>query len=489
MFARVSSDRLLSFLLGLAIVIAGCQLVAAQDDPTNGETDPIKLFERGQDAHAKKDFQKAVGLYQAALKLKPEFPEAEYQRGVALTSLEKLPEAEQAFKRAIELKKDWALPYSALGSLLIRLKREPEAESILRQAIRLGARDANTLDSLSMARFHAGDKQEALLLARQATEGEEAPAAAWAWRGSIERSTGNKEAALLSLNQSLKVDANYVPALKERAELYIAASDYEHAIDDLKAALALQPQDKEIAIKLGRVYRTAGKADEAVRIFQAYGYDDSGDRPPSGRSDQQLDLINGTREDIEASNSDDPEKALPALEKLLAKNPKNANLWARLGEVIRRTNPQRSADAYRQANDIDPKNPKYVIGYASALIQLRRFPEAEALLRRVIALNPDDYTAHANLALSLYEMKRFAEALPEFEFLAHMRPEIAATYFFIATAHDNLTEYQQALEAYQQFLARANQTENKLEIEKVNLRLPSLRAQIQRGQGVKKKTP
>ena len=489
MFARVSSDRLLSSLLGLAIVFAGCQVVAAQDDPANGETDPIKLFERGQDAHAKKDFQKALGLYQAALKLKPEFPEAEYQSGVALTSLDNLPEAERAFKRAIELKKDWSLPYSALGNLLIRLGREPEAGPILRRAISLGARDANTLDSLSMVRFHAGDKQEALVLARQATEGDDTPAAAWAWRGSVERSTGDKEAALISLNQSLKADARYVPALQERAELYIAASDYEHAIEDLKAALAVQPEDKEVAIKLGHVYRAAGKAGEAERIFAAYGYDESGERTAPGAGDQRTDLINGTREEIEASNSDDAEKARPALEKLLAKNPKNANLWARLGEVLRRTDPQRSADAYRHANEIEPKNPKYVTGYAAALIQLRRFPEAEALLRRVIAVNADDYTAHANLALSLYEMKRFAEAVPEFEFLARARPEIAATYFFVATAHDNLGQYQQALEAYQQFLARADQTENKLEIEKVNLRLPSLRAQIQRGQGVKKKTP
>jgi tetratricopeptide (TPR) repeat protein len=123
------------------------------------------------------------------------------------------------------------------------------------------------------------------------------------------------------------------------------------------------------------------------------------------------------------------------------------------------------------------------------LIQSRRFSEAEPILKRVITANPDDYTAHANLALALYEMKRFAEALPEYEWLAKAKPDIAATYFFIATAHDNLGEYQQALDAYQQFLSHADATNNKLEIEKVNLRLPPLRAQIQRGEGPKQKRP
>jgi len=120
---------------------------------------------------------------------------------------------------------------------------------------------------------------------------------------------------------------------------------------------------------------------------------------------------------------------------------------------------------------------------------VRHFDEAENILRRVIAAEPDNYTAHGNLALALYEMKRFADALPEYEWLAKARPEIAATYFFIATAHDNLGEYPQALETYQQFLAHADPANNKLEIEKVNLRLPTLRAQIQRGQGVKQKKP
>jgi tetratricopeptide (TPR) repeat protein len=97
--------------------------------------------------------------------------------------------------------------------------------------------------------------------------------------------------------------------------------------------------------------------------------------------------------------------------------------------------------------------------------------------------------AHANLALALYELKRYAEALPEYNWLAASRPEIAATYFFIATAHDNLGEYQQALDAYEKFLSRADPISNKLDIEKVNLRLPRLRDQISRGQGSKRKQP
>ena len=122
-------------------------------------------------------------------------------------------------------------------------------------------------------------------------------------------------------------------------------------------------------------------------------------------------------------------------------------------------------------------------------MQLRQFAEAVEILQRVNNKTPDDYVAHANLALALYELKRFAEVLPEYEWLAAKRPEISATYFFIATAHDNLGEYEQALAAYEKFLSQADPANNKLEIEKVNLRLPVLRDQIKRGQGMKRKHP
>jgi tetratricopeptide (TPR) repeat protein len=462
--------------------------VCQGEDVTDGETDPVKLFERAQNAHAKNDVARALALYEAAIKLRPEFPEAEYQRGVALVALDRSAEAEKAFTRAIELKKDWGLPQGAMGNLLAHLTRDKEAEPFLRRAIQLGVKDYVTLDSLSAVRFRAGDKTEALTLSRGATDDENASALSWAWRGAMERATGERTAALSSLAQALKIDQRCVAALSERAEVYIDAGAYEKAADDLKTALALKPRDREISLRLARVYQLDNKPEEMRRVYESLGSEVNGPGISSGQSKDAQGVI-GSNEDIAAANSDDPKIAEPALEKLIAANPKNAPLLARLGEVTRRSNPQKSAESYRQANEIDPRNPKYATGYAAALVQARRFAEAVAILQRVISQVPDDYVAHTNLALALYELKNFAEALPVYEWLAAKHPEVAATYFFIATAHDNLGEYEQALDAYQMFLAHADPVNNKLDIEKVNLRLPVLRDQIKRGQGAKRKKP
>jgi len=53
------------------------QLAAAQvDDLATAKLIQLSLFERGQNAHARNDLVTALALYEAALKLRPEFPEA-----------------------------------------------------------------------------------------------------------------------------------------------------------------------------------------------------------------------------------------------------------------------------------------------------------------------------------------------------------------------------------------------------------------------------
>jgi len=77
--------------------------------------------------------------------------------------------------------------------------------------------------------------------------------------------------------------------------------------------------------------------------------------------------------------------------------------------------------------------------------------------------------------------------LTEFKALVEAKPDLVVAYYFIATAHDYLGEYPEALAAYEMFLTRADAQKNQLEIDKVNLRLPMLRNQVKRGEGAKKK--
>ena len=297
-----------------------------------------------------------------------------------------------------------------------------------------------------------------------------------------ERAAQDSVGANASLNFALQIEPGNVAALIERAELRVDNGDYEHAIEDLKAAERIKKGDQNILSRLAAAYERAGKPEEARRIAEGAGLV----KPEEPATNGAIKVI-GTPEEIEEANSEDRSKARQALEKLLGQNPRNAMLLARLGASYRTDDPARSLGFYRSAAEIQPNNPDYAAGYGSALVQARRFLDAVTILRRAITVAPNNYPAHANLATALYELKQYSAALTEYEWLLKTKPDLGVAYYFIATAHDYLGEYDQALVSYETFLAHADVKTNQLEIDKVKLRLPSLRRQIQLKQGVKHK--
>jgi len=458
-----------------------CASSAAQTEEAFGDaaTDPVRLFERGQSAHARGELEKAISFYEQALKVRPEFPEAEFQRGNALASLGRLSEAEAAFRLAISYKKNWSLPFSALGALLMRQQRDKDAEPQFRQALAVDNKDGIALRLLSEIRLRAGDVKEALELAKRATAIPEAPASAWVGLAIAEKSSGNKAAAKTTLDRVLTDEPENLAALLERADLFADEKNFESAITDLKTAAKLKPADKGVASRLAQALQEAGKADEALAVAKAAGLEMQ--LPTAGGG------VVGTPEEIEAANSADTVIARKALEKLLEKNPRNAMLLGRLGASYRTDDPARSLNFYRKASELQPDAPEYALGYGAALVQARRFPEAAHILKQVVRLTPDNYVARANLATALYESKRYQEAIPEYQWILSTKPEAAVAYYFIATSHDYLGEYPEALASYEKFLSAADAQTNQLEIEKVKLRLPLLKRQVQLKEGVKRK--
>lgn len=478
------SQRLFVSAALFVVSLSGTAITSrAQTDDLFGDSgaDPIKLFERGQGAHARGDLEKALEFYEQALKVRPEFPEAEFQKANALGSLARFQEAEAAYRRAITLKKQWALPYSSLGALLMRQQRDAEAEPLFRQALALDAQDNVALRLLSEIKLRGGNPQEALELARKATQDQAAPPSSWIVLATAERANGNKSSAKQILDRLISDVPGNVAALIERADILTEEKSYDAAIVDLRAADAAKPNDKIILSRLAYVYQHAGKFAEAEAVAKAAGLEV---QTPTG--DGKLRVI-GTPEEIDAANSDDPLSSRKALEKLIEKNPRNPALLARLGASYRTDAPAKSLELYRRAAEIQPDSAEFAIGYAAALVQARRFPEAAGILRQVLKSNPENYAARANFATALYEMKLYADAIPEYQWILNTKPDTVVAYYFIATSHDFLREYVQALAVYEKFLAKADAKTNQLEIDKVRLRLPGLRRQIQLGEGVKKK--
>jgi tetratricopeptide (TPR) repeat protein len=459
-FAALALVTVFMFTIGAISLIA--------QDPDENEEDPVEIFNRGQAEHEKGNLAEALKLYEKAIEIAPEFPEAEFQKGNVLVSLNRIVEAEAALRRAIGLRAGWDLPVVSLGELLINVSRFSEAETLALSSLQTVKENSELLVLLAEAQLGAnrtGDilKNTKILL----LDSRDKTAGILATIGAIERRLGNEAAAKAGLEESLRKNPKERLALRESALLAENSGDLEGAAGFAQRLLSAAPRSVAAKLLLARINANRGKVEDALSLLDSV-------------EETNADVIRLRSEIIAGTSSD-----VSALEEQLKSQPKNTLLLNRLC-ILTRTVPTKSLEFCRRAAEADPNNINPAVGYGAALVQAREFSAAVELFRKLLTFEPENYTIRANLATALFELKRYSEAKAEFSWVVRKRPDLAVAYYFLAITHDNLAEYEEAMTSYRSFLRFADSKTNQLEIDKVNLRLPGLEKQIKQGGGRKK---
>lgn len=460
----------LPLILTLFFALFSAPIILAQED--DEEKDPqtlaISFFNQGQDAHEKGDLTNALKLYDEAIKIVPEFPEAEYQKANAFLQLGKREEAEKSLRRALEIREDWSLAMAALGALLVEKNEFAEAEPLLTKAIETAEQNFPAFAALTELRLKTKAKPEVLqeLLGKiqVLTEKANPPALIWVARAALERNLKNVSGAKTSINKALLIEPKNASALSELIEIALSEGDSSRALGAAKSLVQISPNSINSKLLLVRAHAASGNNAEAMKVLDSL--------------DQKNSYVVEFKNTLAASGSGDVE----SLEKMIVEDPKNAAVLERLCVLTRTTAPEKSLNYCRRASELEPNNINHAVGYGAALVQAKRFEEAVNLLTKLKEFAPDNFTARANLAISLYQLKRYSEAKNEYLWLAEKQPDAPIVYYFLAIQHDQLGEYLDAMANYQKFLRIADPKINQLEIEKVNLRLPGLQKLINKGE-------
>jgi tetratricopeptide (TPR) repeat protein len=464
----------------------------AEVEAKDQSQEAAELYEAGQNAHQKGELEKAVELYGKALERDPSLWPAEFQRGAAYFSLNRLAEAKASilatlkqlseFADAPEAKAPSSRAQIMLGEIDLSENDPVEAEKSFRRALELNPQAARARAGLAEIMLSDGKYAEAVAEAKGAIEAGDDRAAAYALLGEAQTLSGKYDDALGSLNEALKRDPKNAIALRRRAEVYTALNNLKEAIEDLRASAEIEP-DIPNRLRLAGALAAAKRYDEAVQLYQRILQDD----PSSNEARTALAAVM-----IESGKG---AEAVAQLESLIKAEPNRADLRAQLAELYLHDQPEKALEQYLAAAKIEPSQPTHQIGVAASLVKLGRFQEAADAARQALGQNPKEDVAifaRTNLATALFKLDDFQNALGEyiriFDYQRKRgdRKRTAITLYFLGICFDKLGDYEQALKAYEQFLALAP-AENQLEIDKVNLRLPPLRRQIKEGKGNRKK--
>jgi len=170
----------------------------------------------------------------------PRTAEEAYRRGAHLAQTNHVEDAIGMYDKAIALRPDWALAWHARASAYNRLRKYDEAIHDFDEAIRLDPSHPGWYDSRGLAYSQSGQQDRALDDYDRAIEMSQLPSGNYFNnRGWANLELGHPEKAIPDLTKAIQLVPDYRKAYENRAQAYAAMRDWAHAIADYTAAMDL----------------------------------------------------------------------------------------------------------------------------------------------------------------------------------------------------------------------------------------------------------
>jgi Tfp pilus assembly protein PilF len=415
----------ISVIIFSTVLLAGgyvhAQLPAGTTDttaqPQAAPQDPFRA--EANAALDRQDYPTALKLLTTLAEKNPADAHLLYDLAFTQDALDQ-PAAEATYRRAITADANYFDPHLALGLLLARNGKLAEARTQLALATTL-----TTDNQLLKARAYRA-------LAR------------------IDR-TLNPAAASDELLSAMKISPETTDDVLLSGELAEASGDPASAEVAYRRLLAADPEDQDATAALIHLLLSQKKPDQAEALLAAALSKDPDNSTLNAQLAALYDQQNKTAE------------AIPIVEKLHAAHPEDSALTRLLARLYSRSEQyDEAAPLYASLIVATPQDPTLLDDAADTLIHLKKFAEAEALLKRAIA-QPTGFpnqealgVTAGHLAFAASENNDPATTLQAIVIRDRVLPQSPSSLFLAATAHDKLHQVKQATDLYSQFLSVAD---------------------------------
>ncbi|HXY51404.1 MAG TPA: tetratricopeptide repeat protein [Terriglobales bacterium] len=275
-------------------------------------------------------------------------------------------------------------------------------------------------------------------------------------------------------------DPSQPPELHQ-AEAAIDKEDYATAEPLLRKVVAADPKNYLAWFDLGFLYNALGKPEDSIAAYQQ----SVKANPEVFESNLNLGLMMSRYQKPGAENF---LRAATRLKPTDHVDEGQARAWIALAQALEKTNPDEAIDAYRQAAQLQPRDPEphlaaglllerankladaeqeykqalalnsssadAIVGLANIYMRGRRFAEAENYLRKVVALRPGDSAPHLQLGRVLAADGKNDQAIAELQAGLKLAPDDVAAQRDLAEVYFNAARYADAEAAYRSQLAR-----------------------------------
>lgn len=236
---------------------------------------------------------------------------------------------------------------------------------------------------------------------------------------------GDMDGAVHELELYVASHPNEFSPARFLGDLYYREGKFDRAEAVYQRLLHMNPNDKETHNRLGVVYATENRVDDAITQFDA--------ALPGTDSVKDLVAMHVRKGDLAVYRND--------MEALARSNPVDSPIQAEVGQIYAALHqPAAAMQYFMRALDSDPESLTAINGLGLAYLDLHGYTEARHQFERCIALEQTNYTCTNNLGATLLQAGSYDEAetvLTRAHKLAPERPEALVNFGYLADAHND----------------------------------------------------
>jgi tetratricopeptide (TPR) repeat protein len=414
--------------LGLLAAFTGCA--------TKPEQKFARFLERGKENLGKHDYRRAVLEFRNALQVRPKSAETYYQLGLAYLGLGDGRSAVKAFGTALQLDPKHTaagLKMAQLAALSNYKEGVEAAEKRLLERLSEAPADADTLNSLAIAEWRLGKRDEAEQRFNDAVKQFPQDLTSAINLSRLKLSQKNPAGAEAILKKAVAASPKSADAATLLGNFYVMAGKPEQAEQQFRRALELDAKHGVALVSLAGVRLRAGHADEAEALYKRA----AALPEPRYRPVHAVYLMESGKKDA----------AIAEFEKLAHDDPSDRTARSRLVAAYLAANQRAKAQEVltnalrKNSHDVDA-----LLERSQLYLRSGKYGEAQQDITAVLHFRPDSAVAHYLNAKVFQARRETQNQKQELTEALRLSPEMVAVRVELAQVHISLKSPQAALD-------------------------------------------
>ncbi len=225
-----------ALLVVLSLPLMAAQLLAAENPTARA------AYDRAKAAITDKKYDDAISALDEAIKADPQWSDAYYERAWVYNEIRQSDKAIPDLNRALEIDPQWGRAYAERGWAYKELGKYNSALADFNKAISLDQKR----ERFPRPRLDYNSSASTIWRSPISTRPSRSIRTTPINSASVVEHVDQPNTAVSDCTEALKIEPNSAGALQSRGDAYFSLKDWDSAIADYKAALAIAPDDETI---------------------------------------------------------------------------------------------------------------------------------------------------------------------------------------------------------------------------------------------------